>query len=126
MFISPLLHMWVSLLWTSNFLSRLLKLRFLESPLERAAREQNDRTIGKGRAERERGRMYFYSEEDELVGYKDVEAHMEDAQKGRVGKGKVRGEKFAGTGHVGHARGEKNAERYWSCVRGFWEGEGWM
>ncbi|KAK3493482.1 hypothetical protein B0T13DRAFT_438446 [Neurospora crassa] len=124
MFISPLLHIWVSLLWTSNFLSRLLKLRFLESPLERAAREQNDRTPGKGRAEREKGRMYFYSEEDELVGYRDVEAHMEEAM--RKGTGGIRGEKFAGTGHVGHAKGEKNAERYWSCVRGFWEGEGWM
>ncbi|KAJ4374709.1 hypothetical protein N0V85_009051, partial [Neurospora sp. IMI 360204] len=54
--ISSLLHLWISLLWTSNFLSRLLRLRFLESPLGKLAREQNDTTPDKGRAERERGR----------------------------------------------------------------------
>lgn len=94
----------------------------LESPLGRGAREQNDRRPGRGRAEREVGRMYIYSEGDELVNWKDVEGHMEDA---RGQGGKVRGEKFKGTGHVGHARGEENSRRYWGCVKGFWEGEGW-
>lgn len=120
--ISSLLHLWVSLLWTSNFVSRLLRLRFLESPLGKLAREQNDTTPDKGRAEREKGRMYVYSEEDELVGWRDVEAHMAEARARGV---KVRGEKFAGTGHVGHARGGGNAERYWEVVKSFWDGEGW-
>ncbi|KAK3345683.1 hypothetical protein B0H65DRAFT_589253 [Neurospora tetraspora] len=122
LFVAPLIHLWVSLLWTSNFLSRLLRLRFLESPLGKLAREQNDTAPDKGRAEREKGRMYIYSEEDELVGWRDVEGHMAEAK--RRGK-RVRGEKFAGTGHVGHARGGGNAERYWGVVNSFWEGEGW-
>ncbi|KAK1773061.1 hypothetical protein QBC45DRAFT_364552, partial [Copromyces sp. CBS 386.78] len=126
--VAPLIHAWVSFLWTCNFLGRRVRsvplLSALESPLGRGAREQNDATPGKGRAERERGRMYIYSEEDELVNWRDVEGHLAEArrQKGM----KVRGEKFGGTGHVGHARGKGNEERYWGVVGDFWGGGGWL
>ncbi|KAK3950183.1 hypothetical protein QBC32DRAFT_376841 [Pseudoneurospora amorphoporcata] len=125
--VAPLIHAWVSFLWTCNFLGRrrssVSLLSRLESPLGRGAREQNDTTPGKGRAERERGRMYIYSEEDELVNWRDVERHLAEArQKGM----KARGEKFEGTGHVGHARGAANEERYWGIVGDFWEGGGWL
>ncbi|KAA8630641.1 hypothetical protein SMACR_08719 [Sordaria macrospora] len=122
--IGPLIHLWVSFLWTCNFLGRFVPfLSKLESPLGRLAREQNDTSPNKGRAERERGRMYIYSEGDELVNWKDVEGHMDEARQRGV---RVRAEKFEGTGHVGHARGAGNDGRYWGCVGSFWEGEGWM
>ncbi|KAK3396802.1 hypothetical protein B0T20DRAFT_414532 [Sordaria brevicollis] len=121
--ISPLIHLWVSLLCTLNFFSRFPGLKRLQSPLVRLAKEQNDTSPNKGRAEREKGRMYIYSEGDELVRWRDVEGHMEEARREGL---KVRGVKVRGTGHVGHARGGENEGRYWGLVKGFWEGEGWM
>jgi hypothetical protein len=64
-------------------------------------------------------RLYVYSEEDKLVGWKGVEGHAKEAaEKGY----EVRMEKFVGTGHVSHARGETEG-RYWELVRGIWEGK---
>ncbi|KAK0718995.1 hypothetical protein B0T21DRAFT_374563 [Apiosordaria backusii] len=70
--------------------------------------------------EREVRRGYIYSEGDELVHWSDVEAHAGEAKK--VGFKEVRLEKFEGTGHVAHGRGEENQKRYWEVVRGLWEG----
>jgi len=65
---------------------------------------------------REVGRAYLYSEEDDLVDWKDVERHAKQAEeKGFV----VRREKFRGTPHVAHARLE--GDRYWGVVREMWE-----
>ena len=57
-------------------------------------------------------RCYIYSDTDELVEGRDVEAHAADAER----KGwRVQREKFVGTQHVGHMRADP--ERYWSVVR---------
>ncbi|KAK4645078.1 hypothetical protein QC761_311420 [Podospora bellae-mahoneyi] len=69
---------------------------------------------------REVRRGYIYSEGDELVHWRDVESHAEEAR--RNGFAVVKLEKFRGTGHVAHGRGEGNQERYWGVVRGLWEG----
>ncbi|KAK0633833.1 hypothetical protein B0T14DRAFT_83141 [Immersiella caudata] len=64
-------------------------------------------------------RLYVYSEEDKLVSWQGVEAHA----KGAAERGfEVRMEKFVGTGHVSHARGEME-RKYWEMVREFWEGK---
>ncbi|KAK4458449.1 hypothetical protein QBC42DRAFT_349627 [Cladorrhinum samala] len=71
---------------------------------------------------RELGRTYIYSKPDELVDWRDVEAHADDAE--RRGFKNVRREEFLGTGHVAHARGGiENQERYWGVVRSTWEGK---
>lgn len=62
-------------------------------------------------------RVYIYSEEDQLVEYRDVEEH---AAVGRQRGFEARLEKFKGTAHVAHARGDE--ERYWSIVKSTWEG----
>ncbi|KAK0641736.1 hypothetical protein B0T16DRAFT_334240 [Cercophora newfieldiana] len=73
----------------------------------------NDR--GKNREVR---RVYMYSEGDELVSFRFVEAHAKHAEE----KGfAVRLERFEGTPHVAHARGASE-ERYWGLVRAAWEG----
>lgn len=66
---------------------------------------------------REVRRVYLYSEEDELVYWRDVERHAEQAEERGF---EVRREKFKGTAHVAHARFE--GERYWGIVKGIWEG----
>lgn len=63
-------------------------------------------------------RLYLYSEEDQLVYYKDLEQHAADAKKAGYS---VWLEKFDGTPHVAHAR--KYPERYWKMVRDFWQGD---
>ncbi|KAK4451145.1 hypothetical protein QBC34DRAFT_58569 [Podospora aff. communis PSN243] len=63
-------------------------------------------------------RLYVYSEEDKLVGWGGIEAHAKEAKERGY---KVRMEKFVGTGHVAHARGETEG-RYWDLVKGIWEG----
>lgn len=70
---------------------------------------------------KETRRCYIYSEEDELVDWRDVEDHARDAEeKGFV----VRREKVVGSGHCAHARGE-GGKRYWETVRETWEA-GWV
>ncbi|KAL8346517.1 hypothetical protein RB601_003802 [Gaeumannomyces tritici] len=62
-------------------------------------------------------RAYIYSKEDKLVGFDAVEEHGRGAKE----KGfNVRLERFVGTDHVAHARGE--AERYWRIVDETWRG----
>lgn len=61
-------------------------------------------------------RLYVYSEEDRLVGWRDVESHAMEAE----GKGVVvRRLRFEGTPHVQHVIREE--ERYWRAVVELWE-----
>ncbi|GAA5904719.1 uncharacterized protein JCM6883_003884 [Sporobolomyces salmoneus] len=61
-------------------------------------------------------RLYLYSKLDELIPYKDVEAHADEAET-KLGV-KVRKERFEKTSHVGHVRGDP--ERYWSAIEEVW------
>ncbi|PLN78766.1 putative indole-diterpene biosynthesis protein PaxU [Aspergillus taichungensis] len=64
-------------------------------------------------------RCYIYSDVDELVDWRDVERHADDAE----AKGwKVRREKFLGTDHVAHMR--VDPERYWGVVKEYLFTEG--
>ncbi|KAK0742646.1 hypothetical protein B0T18DRAFT_413420 [Schizothecium vesticola] len=63
-------------------------------------------------------RTYVYSEEDRLVDYRCVERHAAAARE--LGF-EVRMERFVGTAHVLHARGEGEG-RYWGLVKETWEG----
>ncbi|KAL4929251.1 TMEM53 family protein [Aspergillus undulatus] len=57
-------------------------------------------------------RCYIYSDADELVDWKDVERHADDAES----KGfRVRREKFLGSDHVAHMKADP--ERYWRTVQ---------
>ncbi|GAA5977917.1 hypothetical protein JCM5350_006266 [Sporobolomyces pararoseus] len=62
-------------------------------------------------------RLYLYSKIDELIPYKDVEAHARQAEE-ELGI-KVKKEKFEKTSHVGHMRGDP--ERYWKSVEELWK-----
>lgn len=69
-------------------------------------------------------RMYIYSDTDELIPWRDVEEHAEQAQralKNTVAGGVpiVRKEKFEGSKHVSHA--VVDPERYWRIVQSFWD-----
>lgn len=70
-----------------------------------------------GRARAEVRRTYVYSRGDGVVGWREVEGHAEEARRRGF---EVRMERFEGTGHVGHGRGDMG--RYWGAVRGAWEG----
>ncbi|PYI03784.1 hypothetical protein BO78DRAFT_399481 [Aspergillus sclerotiicarbonarius CBS 121057] len=67
-------------------------------------------------------RCYVYSKEDGLVDWRDVEDHAQEAEmlKGELGLEVVRREKFVGSKHVAHMRGDE--ERYWRVVREVVEG----
>lgn len=56
-------------------------------------------------------RCYLYSDADQLIDCKDVEAHAVDAE---ASGWTVQREKFQGTPHVGHMRSDP--ERYWAVV----------
>ncbi|RAL02402.1 TMEM53 family protein, partial [Aspergillus ibericus CBS 121593] len=62
-------------------------------------------------------RCYVYSKEDGLVDWRDVEEHAREAEglKGELGLEVVRRERFVGSKHVAHMRGDE--ERYWRVVR---------
>lgn len=70
-----------------------------------------------GRARAEVRRTYVYSWGDEVVGWREVEGHAEEARRRGF---EVRMERFEGTGHVGYGRVDMG--RYWGVVRGTWEG----
>lgn len=70
-----------------------------------------------GRARAEVRRTYVYSGGDEVVGWREVEGHAEEARRRGF---EVRMERFEGTGHVGY--GMADMGRYWGVVRGTWEG----
>lgn len=62
-------------------------------------------------------RTYVYSGSDELIDERDVEEHAAVAR----GRGyEVRLERFEGTAHVAHVRGDE--ERYWRVIKETWEG----
>lgn len=61
-------------------------------------------------------RVYLYSKEDDLIGWKDIEGHAAEAQsKGYKSDGVL----FEGSGHVGHMR--QFPEQYWSAIQGAWK-----
>ena len=61
-------------------------------------------------------RLYVYSIKDYVVGWQEIEEHINDAK----GLGyKVDTEKFLDTGHAGHLIGHD--ERYWGCVKRLWD-----
>ncbi|CAN8104401.1 unnamed protein product [Discula destructiva] len=61
-------------------------------------------------------RTYLYSREDALVGYEFVEEHAAQARSRGY---EVALERFEGTAHVAHARGDEG--RYWAIVRDAWD-----
>lgn len=82
-------------------------------PIERIRQTLNDRKVFRN----ERGRCYVYSDVDDMVSWRDVEAHAEDAvQKGFV----VQMEKFEGSGHCAHVR-VGGGIRYWAMVNDLWQ-----
>ncbi|KAK4197005.1 hypothetical protein QBC40DRAFT_208130, partial [Triangularia verruculosa] len=111
--VAPFLHLFCAWGWFWHVLVGKNK----TGPLAYLNRGHND--FGK-LGEKEVRRGYIYSEGDRLVHWSDVEAHAEEAKK--RGFGSVRLDKFEGTGHVAHGRGEENQRRYWGVVRGLWEG----
>lgn len=66
---------------------------------------------------REVRRVYFYSEGDTMIDWRDVKMHAEVA---RVRGFEVALEKFEDSEHVAHAR--RDGERYWGIVRRTFEG----
>ncbi|KAF9770754.1 hypothetical protein IL306_011623 [Fusarium sp. DS 682] len=70
-----------------------------------------------GKKEREIRRAYIYSETDELVDHRDLEAQAAEAEK--LGFD-VHLEKFDGSLHVAHAR--KDEARYWGAIQRNWSG----
>ncbi|CAM1504968.1 Fc.00g106050.m01.CDS01 [Cosmosporella sp. VM-42] len=61
-------------------------------------------------------KLYLYSKEDEIIGWKDIEDHAAEAKE----KGyRTDGVLFDGSGHVGHAR--LFPERYWTSIQGAWK-----
>ncbi|KAH7313903.1 hypothetical protein B0I35DRAFT_279848 [Stachybotrys elegans] len=62
-------------------------------------------------------RAYIYSESDKLVDYHDVDRHADHARQRGYS---VRQERFTGTRHVAHIRGDE--ERYWKVIKETWQG----
>ncbi|EGY17568.1 uncharacterized protein VDAG_01250 [Verticillium dahliae VdLs.17] len=77
------------------------------SSLDRAAAALNEERV----TATELRRTYVYSADDKMVGWKDVEAHADEAAAGGLD---VRRERFVGSGHVAHAR--IDSARYWKVV----------
>ncbi|KAK3990782.1 hypothetical protein QBC44DRAFT_288354 [Cladorrhinum sp. PSN332] len=111
--IAPLMHLTVSFFYVWHVVVG----RGKTGPLAKLAASHNDFENLGGK---EVGRTYIYGKGDRLVHWRDVEVHADDAES--KGFGRVRREEFEGTGHVAHARGVGNEERYWRVVKGSWEG----
>lgn len=80
-------------------------------PQRRAADYANENAAGEVR------RAYMYSDRDDIVDWRDVEAHAAEAVK----RGhQVHTERFVGTGHVSHYL--KDEGRYVGVVRETWAG----
>lgn len=60
-------------------------------------------------------RLYMYSKEDDLIGYKDIVEHADDSKK--LGYA-VDTKEFYGSGHVGHMR--MHADEYWASIQQSW------
>ena len=74
-------------------------------------RQLNDKTWFNQRAPR----LYFYSHEDKMVFWEDVESHAKDARVKGYG---VTAEEFVGSAHCAHLM--KDPERYWGAVKAVW------
>lgn len=61
-------------------------------------------------------RLYLYSKEDDIIGWKDIEEHEAEAKK--LGY-KTDGVMFQGSGHVGHLR--LAPEQYWTAIQEAWK-----
>lgn len=80
-----------------------------ENVVERGFRRSNEDADLSGK---DVPRLYLYSKEDEIVGWRDVEEHAEIARRrGCV----VRMVLFRDSAHVAHARGD--GDKYWYAVR---------
>lgn len=60
-------------------------------------------------------KLYIYSKEDDLIGYKDIVDHAADSEK--LGY-EVDTKEFHGSGHVGHMR--MHPEEYWAAIQQSW------
>lgn len=63
-------------------------------------------------------RLYIYSKEDVMVGWEDVQSHLEDAQNRGYDVGQVLFERGPHCGLV-----MEDPHRYWDAVKKFWAGE---
>jgi len=78
--------------------------------ITRARNDINDKSLITGKE-----RLYLYSVNDPMVGWKDVEAHSHKAEKhGWV----VRREKWDTSGHCSHMYADP--KRYWDAVQNVW------
>lgn len=119
-----LVHLAVRLLCAAYWVAQCVLGRLLSLSLDRTYAVHNDPPAA---AHEEVRRTYIYSREDRMIDFRDVEAHAAEARrKGVVGGGGggeeegVRLERFQGTEHVAHVRGD--AVRYWRVVKETWEG----
>ena len=83
----------------------------ITDPIERIRQALNEKGLMSGEARR----CYVYSMKDSMVGWRDVQAHAQDAEsKGFV----VRRERFESTEHCAHVRVD-DGKRYWTIVSDF-------
>lgn len=66
-------------------------------------------------------RLYMFSPTDLLIPSAFVERHAKDAEAKGID---VTMEKFEGTSHVAHTRGEGNSARYWGAISDLWKSSG--
>lgn len=60
-------------------------------------------------------RLYMFSKDDDLIGYKDIENHASDSKTlGYI----VDTKEFTGSGHVGHMR--LHPDEYWAAIQQSW------
>ncbi|MCJ1252125.1 hypothetical protein MMC30_009363 [Trapelia coarctata] len=100
------LHLVLSLEWMWSFVT------WQNEFVSFARRVLNDPAVVK----RSSARVYIYSREDKVVGWRGIVAHAEEA--GRQGF-RVETEMFAGSPHIGHAK--MDPERYWNIIRRTWD-----
>ncbi|KAM7215529.1 Eukaryotic protein of unknown function (DUF829) domain containing protein [Rhypophila decipiens] len=120
MLVAPIFHGLMAWYWFFHIvLSRWIP--SLKGFLETLADGHNDLSVEfGGRALTEVRRSYIYGPGDEVIMEDHVVGHAEDAK--RKGLAMVRRERFLGTKHVQHVRG--NEERYWRIVEETWDGVG--
>ncbi|KAJ5207305.1 Protein of unknown function DUF829 TMEM53 [Penicillium cf. griseofulvum] len=100
---------WYVFLW-ANYLLQLM--RGQEASGMWADRIMNDKSY----VTADSSRVYLYSKEDEIIGYKDLE---ESAAHAKTLGYSVDLEMFEGSSHVGHMR--LHPEQYWNKVAGSWK-----
>jgi hypothetical protein len=105
-----LIHLTLCLFYLAIFVCR------FESVLTRSRKCLNDPEMFGTQVPR----LYVFSKADELVPWRDVESHAEDA--GRKGYGEVRRVLFEDSAHCAHAMAHR--EEYWGAVEGVIEGLG--